>query len=126
MHKTELAETAEQSIRRLEEGLETMAELPDDVIHMASSGWVEEGYVGLRFPYDLRWYRQARQILLDHGWKLKKRRPVSMHNNGNRCTILRKNGHQLNLWMMPDLDGSTCTKEQVGEKTIPVYKVSCK
>jgi len=126
MNKTTLAESARSKIEGLNEGLEAMAQLPDTVVGMAASGFIEDGYVALRFPFNLEQYRLARRILLDDGWKPRDHNPIITGSNGGRAIILNNNGHQLTLWMMDDLEGSTCKRKKVGEKIIDVYRVTCK
>lgn len=74
-------------------------------------------------PWDVAKLRQIRERL-GSDWKLLYKPCLS--DQGTLSFRYRHvNGTFLWIYMQPQREGSTCRRVQVGEKTVPVYKVVC-
>jgi hypothetical protein len=126
MNKEALAKTGQERINIYREAIDTVYNLPDEVMDEVVGGFISDGTVFLYLPFDMPTYRKVRRMLNAEGWEA-----FSVYTNDSTRNTKLKNESKIHLNLDMDMDrkGSTCKKVLVGEKkitrTVQEYKITC-
>ena len=128
MNKQDALENTRREIENLQAGALELARLPDpgDVyaLDVSAATYANDTRIYVTFPFDLARYRDYRRDLTGVGWKIKS---AFLTNSGQRHACFEREDTDVRLVVVlnPNLNGSTCVCERVGEVTEPVYRVKC-
>lgn len=122
MDRQKILDEARREIDRIASLMAVIALLPDELPY-TYGGYLGANEVCLRIPADIAKLRAFRKAL-GPDWRQINCRMADDADVAR--TFRHKNGvGRLLLWQHPNVEGATCHREQVGEETIPVYRIVC-